>query len=84
MKGKSLAGAFLCKWAINIVGYNKIYKKVKPLMEAAEEAEQLAKTKGEELGVVKEKVRVITERVDGLKAKLEEAQEAKRRVEEEA
>jgi dynein heavy chain len=38
MKGKSIAASFLCKWIINIVIFNTIYKKVKPLMEMAEAA----------------------------------------------
>lgn len=84
MKSKSQAGAFLCKWVINIVTYNSIYKKVKPLMETAEAAEALANSKADELAIVKEKVRLITEKVDALKAKLEEAEDAKQRVEEEA
>lgn len=45
MKTKSVAAAFLCKWVINIVIYNGIYKKVKPLMESAEAAEKLANEK---------------------------------------
>jgi dynein heavy chain len=35
MKGKSLAAAYLCKWIVNIIIYNTIYKKVKPLMDSA-------------------------------------------------
>lgn len=38
MKGKSLAAAYLCSWIVNIVNYNSIYKKVKPLQDAAAEA----------------------------------------------
>lgn len=38
MKGKSLAAAYLCSWIVNIVNYNAIYKKVKPLQDAAAEA----------------------------------------------
>lgn len=84
MKGKSLAAAYLCKWVGNIVIYNTIYKRVKPLMDTAQEAENMAKEKEAELQIVKEKVRQINERVDGLKQKLYEAEEAKRRVEQEA
>jgi len=42
MKGKSLAAAYLCKWICNVVIYNAIFKKVKPLMDTAEAAENLA------------------------------------------
>lgn len=38
MKGKSVAAAYLCSWIVNIVVYNTIYKKVKPLKDAADEA----------------------------------------------
>jgi len=38
MKGKSQAAAFLCSWIVNIVTYNTIFKKVKPLKDAADEA----------------------------------------------
>jgi len=57
MKGKSTAAAFLCGWIVNIVIYNNIFKKVKPLKEAADAAQALADLKQEELGVVMEKVR---------------------------
>lgn len=84
MKGKSLAAAYLCKWINNIVIYNTIYKRVKPLMDMAEEAQKLANEKEAELAIVKEKVRQINEKVDALKAKLYEAEEQKRKVESEA
>lgn len=84
MKSKSLAAAYLCKWINNIVIYNRIYKRVKPLMDTAEEAERLANEKKAELAIVLEKVRVINEKVDALKQKLEEAEAQKRRVVEEA
>jgi dynein heavy chain len=38
MKGKSLAAAFLCSWIVNIVNYNTIFKKVKPLKDTADAA----------------------------------------------
>ena len=70
MKGKSLAAAYLCKWIVNLVIYNSIYKRVKPLMDTADEAERQAKEKEAELMVVKERGRQINEKVDDLKAKL--------------
>ena len=45
MKGKSIAAAFLCGWIVNIVIYNTIFKKVKPLKEAADAAQALAEQK---------------------------------------
>ena len=53
-------------------------------MESAEDADKMAKEKEAELNVVKERVRIICEKVDALKQKLYEAEDAKRRVEEEA
>lgn len=38
MKSKSTAAAFLCKWIVNIVEFNRIYKIVAPLKEAADTA----------------------------------------------
>jgi dynein heavy chain len=38
MKGKSIAAANLCNWAVNIVIFHKIYVKVEPLMKRLEEA----------------------------------------------
>lgn len=65
---KSAAAANLCNWVINIVKYNKIYKQVKPLMESAEAAEKLAAEKAAELQVVLDKVKLIVEKVEALKA----------------
>ena len=84
MKGKSVAAAYLCSWIVNIVTYNTIYKKVKPLKDAADEAQATADAKSEELAIVIEKVRQINEQVDSLKEKLAEAEANKKRVEDEA
>ena len=65
---KSVAAASICKWVINVIIYNGIYKKVKPLMESAEAAEKLANEKLAELAIVLEKVRVIKEKVAALRA----------------
>lgn len=74
MKSKAEAAANLCDWVNNIVEYNRIYKIVTPLKQAAAEADGTAKTKKAELEVVLEKVRVINEKVDELKAQLAEAE----------
>ena len=84
MKGKSIAAAYLCSWVVNIVNYNTIFKKVKPLKEAADAAQAQAEQKQKELEVVKEKVRVINEKVDALKAQLQEAIDKKQQVLDEA
>ena len=84
MKGKSIAAAYLCSWIVNIVKFNTIYKKVKPLKDSSDAAEALANEKLAELAIVLEKVRLINEKVDALKQKLFEAEEQKRKVEQEA
>lgn len=84
MKKKSDAAANLCKWIVNTVKFNSIYKKVKPLMDSASEAEGIADAKGEELRIVKEKVAIIVEKVNALKQKLDDAIEKKKAVEQEA
>jgi len=40
MKSKSAAAANLCVWVINIYGFNRIYVKVKPLMDSLEQAKK--------------------------------------------
>jgi dynein heavy chain len=80
MLKKSSAAANLCKWVINIVRYNTIYKKVKPLMESADAAEKLANEKLAELQEVLAKVKIIVDKVNELKEKLAEANEEKQLV----
>ena len=80
----STDAANLCKFVCNAYMYNGIYRKVKPLMENAEAAEKLANEKQAELAIVMEKVRVIVEKVDALKAKLAEAVAKKQAVEDDA
>ena len=84
MMGKSQAAAFLCAWVINIVIYNTIFKKVKPLKDAADFAQNTAETKQAELAVVIEQVRLINEKVDALKQQLADAVASKKAVEDEA
>eukprot|EP00981_Chlorochromonas_danica_P014350 scaffold7822_cov179-Ochromonas_danica.AAC.11 len=56
MKTKSAAAANLANWVINIVRFNGIYKKVKPLMESLDIATKSKRKAEEDLGVVKEKL----------------------------
>lgn len=74
----------MCNWVINAVRFNEIYKNVKPLMESAEAAEKLANEKLAELAIVQEKVRLIIEKVDALKAQLDAAVAKKKAVEDDA
>jgi dynein heavy chain len=84
MKRYSEAASFLCSWICNIVNFNRIYKKVKPLQDAAAEANATATAKKEELAIVMEKVRVITEKVDALKQQLADAEAFAAKVEADA
>lgn len=59
MKGKSLAAAFLANWVVNIVTYNTIYRKVKPLMDKFAEASESKAKADSNLAQVMERVREI-------------------------
>jgi len=84
MLTKSQAAAFMCSWVVNIVQYNTIFKKVKPLKDAADAAQAMAEEKQAELAIVVENVRQINEKVAALNEQLNEAVAAKKRVEDEA
>ena len=84
MKKKSLAASYLAAYIINIIKYNSIFLKVKPLKESAEAAQALADTKMAELQVVQDKVAAINAKVQELKDQLFEAEAKKRKVEDEA
>jgi len=84
MDRKSKAAASLCKWALAVCSYNKVYKYVKPLEDSAKEAKNTADTKLEELKVVQEKVAGIVAKVNELKDQLAGAEAKKRSVEEKA
>ena len=74
----------MAKFVINIVDYNKFYKKVKPLIEYADAAEKLANEMINKLKIGQEKVSVIVEKVDGLKRQLDAAIAKKESVEDDA
>ncbi|XP_026191394.1 dynein beta chain, ciliary [Cyclospora cayetanensis] len=80
MKGKSLAAAFLANWVVNIVTYNTIYRKVKPLMDRFTEASESKAKADSNLAQVMERVREINEKVARLQQKMQEADEERRGV----
>merc|ERR1719305_950236 len=84
MKGKSSAAANLTNWVINIVGYNRIYKKVAPLMEEVRVATETKEAAEEALGIVLARVAEVEAMVAKLNAEKEAAVEEKERVEAEA
>merc|ERR1719163_1794361 len=84
MKGKSSAAANLTNWVINIVGYNKIYKKVAPLMEEVRVATETKEAAEEALAIVLARVAEVQAKVAQLNQEKEEAVAEKERVEAEA
>lgn len=67
MEKQSFAASKLCAWAVNIVKFNTIFKIVDPLEKSRDEALALLELKKKELATVKEKVRILNEKVGALK-----------------
>lgn len=84
MAGQNFAASKLCLWAVSITTYNRIYKEVKPLVDSQNRAAEILEQKKKELAIVKERVRVLNEKVNNLKRQLEEAETIKQAVEAEA
>merc|ERR1719482_1232362 len=84
MKSKSSAAANLTNWVINIVGYNKIYKKVAPLMEEVRVATETKEAAEAALAIVLEQVATVQAMVAKLNQEKDEAVAEKERVEAEA
>jgi dynein heavy chain len=84
MKTKSAAAANLCNWVINIVTFNGVYKRVKPLMDALEVAAQSKQKAEGDLAVVKEQLAAIEGKLSKLQASFMAATEEKAKVEKEA
>jgi dynein heavy chain len=84
MKSKSSAAANLTNWVINIVGYNKIYKKVAPLMEEVRVATETKESAEASLAIVLAQVAEVQAMVAKLNQEKDEAVAEKERVEAEA
>ena len=84
MKKKSSAAANLCNWVINIIAFNSIYKRVKPLMDSLEVATAAKKKADDDLAVVEEVLAVIEGKLNKLQASFMEATKEKAKVEKEA
>ena len=80
MKSKSVAAAYLCNWVVSLVKYNEIYKKVKPLMDESQRAQEEVEKAKVALSEVQARVASVKEKVEGLRKKLEEAESTKKRV----
>lgn len=77
----SSAAGNLADWAHNIIEFNEAFNIVKPLEEEKNKAEEIVRVKNKELEIVKEKVRLLVEKVATLEKKLQEAEEQERKVE---
>ena len=84
MKTKSAAAANLANWVINIIQFNGIYKRVKPLMESLEVARKSKAKADEDLGVVQAALAEIDAKLANLQAQFTDATQEKARVEQEA
>ena len=84
MRTKSTAAANLCNWVINIVKFNGIYKRCKPLMDSLNEATKSKAKAEEDLNAVTAILDVIQGKLEQLKRAFELATEEKSRVEAEA
>ena len=82
MTKKSIAAANLCNWVLNIYKYNRIYVKVKPLMERLASAERDKAEAENELAEVQRVVMEVERRLGDLKSTYVRATEEKMIVEE--
>jgi len=84
MVKKSQAAANLASWVVNIYRYNRIYVKVKPLMESLSEAKQKKANAEASLAEAQMSVATAQSALQELRESLLEATEEKRRVEQQA
>lgn len=84
MKGKSAAAANLCNWVINIVRYNRIYVKVKPLMDSLMAARAAKASAEASLAAAEAVVAGVQEKLRVLGESLEAATQEKMEVEAQA
>lgn len=84
MKSKSLAAANLCVWVINIITFHKVYRKVKPLMDALDGAKQAKVEADNNLQKVEAIVAQVEQQLAELQASFREATNEKAKVEAEA
>ncbi|CAM9273872.1 unnamed protein product, partial [Choristocarpus tenellus] len=84
MKSKSAAAANLCSWVISIYTYNRIYVKVKPLMDSLEMARKAKADADASLKISNDLVAAVEAKLQQLQDKFMEATEEKAKVEAEA
>ena len=84
MISKSAAAANLCTWVVNIYAYNRIYIKVKPLMDSLNDARQKKESALARLADAEKKVADVQAHLKTLEEKYNGAMREKQEVEEQA
>jgi dynein heavy chain, axonemal len=84
MQSKSMAAANLCTWVVNIYKFNRIYVKVKPLMDSLEEARATKAAAQASLAAATAVVAACDEKLRILGLKFQTATEEKAEVEAQA
>jgi dynein heavy chain len=84
MLKKSAAASNLCTWVVNIYGFNRIYVKVKPLMDSLEQARKDKAEAEEQLATVKAAVAAVEAKLQELQNMFEQATAEKQAVEAQA
>ena len=69
--------ANLCNWVVNIIRFNSIYKRVKPLMESLDVATRSKRKAMDDLAVVNAQLAVIEEKLATLQNEFKEATQEK-------
>ena len=82
MLSKSAAAANLCTWVVNIYRFNRIYVKVKPLMDTLEGARASKAAADASLGAAQAAVAGVERKLAELQNKFIEATEEKAKVSE--
>merc|ERR1711871_1506234 len=81
---KSAAAANLATWLVNIYGFNRIYVKVKPLMDSLAEAQDAKAKALAKMEAAQAEVREVQEQLADLEATFKKATAEKQEVEEQA
>ncbi|TYZ65632.1 hypothetical protein PybrP1_006817 [[Pythium] brassicae (nom. inval.)] len=81
MAAKSSAAANICSWVVNIYTFNRIYVRVKPLMDSLEASRKKKEEAEEQLAKAMGQVAEVQKRLEALENTLRQATEEKLKVE---
>jgi dynein heavy chain len=84
MVGKSKAAANLCRWVVNLITFNQIYVKVKPLMESLDAARLLKAQNEASKAAADAEVAKVEAKLEELERKFQAATDDKNIVEAQA